>query len=445
VVLEQPIEQHCSIPVQAGPPLQVVVHMPPVQLLPGGQALSQKPQLFGSVVVSEQPEGQHSWPPVQAGLPLQSVEQMLATQLLPVGQGLPQPPQFCGSLVVSVQPIEQHVRLPEQRPPPLHVIWQSPFAQPPGHVIPQPPQLLGSVWVLVQPEEQHVWVPVQVDPPLQPPPVQLPMTHVWPAPQAMPQPPQSCGFESTLTHALPQHSSPPGQPVVWHVAVWQTPATQNEPAPQTSPQKPQLFGSVRVFTSQPSDSTWLQSAKPGLQPTMEQALATQPTAPFGTGWQTLPQVPQLSGSLWVLAQSAPQQLSLPGQALPTPQGPTHWPPEHVSPPGQALPQVPQFCGSVDRLTSQPSPTRPSQSAKPGSQLMMVHAEPEHPGTALAKGPQTTPQPPQFCGSLVVSEQMGVQHVSPPQVATHWKLSHASPDGHWALVVHCTQTWMSVRQ
>src|SRR5262249_11263381 len=42
---------------------------------------------------------------------------------------------------------------------------------------------------------------------------------------------------------------------------------------------------------------------------------------------------------------------------------------HTLPIGQACPQVPQFSGSLVRLTSQPSPTVPSQFAKPVAQLI----------------------------------------------------------------------------
>jgi hypothetical protein len=72
--------------------------------------------------------------------------------------------------------------------------------------------------------------------------------------------------------------------------------------------------------------------------------------------------------------------------------------------------------------------------------------------AWAKGPQTTPQPPQSEGLVASSTQSGSQQVSPalhdappPQKPTHWKLSQTSPLGHWGLAVHCTHTCVSSRQ
>jgi hypothetical protein len=63
-----------------------------------------------------------------------------------------------------------------------------------------------------------------------------------------------------------------------------------------------------------------------------------------------------------------------------------------------------------------------------------------------------PQPPQSETLVVVLTQRGVQQVWPlvqaepsPQKPTHWKFEHSSPVGHWALVVHSTQVWVSRRQ
>jgi hypothetical protein len=122
VVSLHPVEQHCSAPVQAGPPLQVVAHMPPLQTSPGAQETPHLPQLFGSVLTSVQPVvAQHSSVPVQAGPPLQVVEHMLFEQSLPGGQAMPQPPQFCESLVVFEQPVMQHCCVAAQAGPPLQV------------------------------------------------------------------------------------------------------------------------------------------------------------------------------------------------------------------------------------------------------------------------------------------------------------------------------------
>ena len=56
--------------------------------------------------------------------------------------------------------------------------------------------------------------------------------------------------------------------------------------------------------------------------------------------QTIPQAPQLFGSLPVSTQLPLQAFCVPGQLM------THDPEEHTSPLAQACPQVPQFAGSV---------------------------------------------------------------------------------------------------
>jgi hypothetical protein len=95
------------------------------------------------------------------------------------------------------------------------------------------------------------------------------------------------------------------------------------PAAQTVPQLPQCAGSVWVLTQVP-----LQFVVPVAQ---EQAPATQ-FAPEGHGW---PQPPQLRGSEMMLTQMPLQLVS------PAPHVTTHWPPAHVLPGGQTLPQLPQ--------------------------------------------------------------------------------------------------------
>ncbi len=187
-----------------------------------------------------------------------------------------------------------------------------------------------------------------------------------------------------LTQVVPQQLSPAGQPVCWQSMTSHTPEMQDAPLAQTWPQKPQLLGSSVVSTSHPSAIWPSQSAKPVLHEVMRQPLSTQPVVALGTIWgQTLPQVPQLSGSLVVTAQVAPQQASPPGQGEPVPQPPTQTPPEHASPVGQTWPQLPQLLGSPSVLTSQPSLTTPLQSAKPTEHPARSHAEPSQPAIALA--------------------------------------------------------------
>jgi hypothetical protein len=185
---------------------------------------------------------------------------------------------------------------------------------------------------------------------------------------------------------------------------------------------------------------------------MWQALVTQAPTPFATVPQVLKQEPQLLGSLTVFAQFAPQQVR-PAEHCPfAPQAPTQSPPEQLSPAGHAWPQVPQFWGSLAVSTSQPSATWWSQSANGWAQAPIAQPDPVQTATALAKGPQTSPQLPQSLGLVEVSTQSGEQQVRPfvqawppPQKPTHWKLSQVSPFGHWELSVHWTQMCSETRQ
>lgn len=84
VVSSHPSLQQASEPLQAGPPLHVVVdwHELATHLSPEGQMFPHPPQLAGSLVVFEQPVVQQVWPPVQAGSPWQlgPLVQTLSTQ-----------------------------------------------------------------------------------------------------------------------------------------------------------------------------------------------------------------------------------------------------------------------------------------------------------------------------------------------------------------------------
>jgi hypothetical protein len=76
---------------------------------------------------------------------------------------------------------------------PEHIVWPEPQTRvhepaeqtcPDWHAMAQPPQLFGSLPVLTH-------VPLQdVYPELQTVPLQTPLTHAWPLPQAAPQEPQ---------------------------------------------------------------------------------------------------------------------------------------------------------------------------------------------------------------------------------------------------------------
>lgn len=114
------------------------------------------------------------------------------------------------------------------------------------------------------------------------PAVQAPFAHVVPRPQPMPHPPQFalslCGF----THVAPQSRSPAA-----HV---QAPLTHVAPFGHWTPQPLQLSVLFVVFTQ-----LLLQSVSPAPQ-TVVQTPPEQTGVPAG---HTLPQAPQLAGSLCV--------------------------------------------------------------------------------------------------------------------------------------------------
>ena len=90
----QPASQQVFVPVQAGSPLHVDVHLEFTQLDPYGQEYSQPPQLFGSLVVSAHPFQQHVCEPLQTGPPLHVGVHFEFAQLDPYEQAYPQLPQL---------------------------------------------------------------------------------------------------------------------------------------------------------------------------------------------------------------------------------------------------------------------------------------------------------------------------------------------------------------
>ena len=239
------------------------------------------------------------------------------------------------------------------------------------------------------------------------------MQRFDPGGQTTPQPPQLLRSPPVSTQVVPaaQQVSDPGQPLVLHGPAWQKPPTQLPPAGQTLPQKPQLLGSVPVLVSQPSPISPSQSAKPALHAVIWQEEATHEELPLTTAPQAMPQPPQLLLSDWVLAHRAPQQTCPPGHPA-GPHAPTQTPPEHASPAGHFLPQPPQLLGSEVVLVSQPLATTPSQLPKPERQPAMPQLPALQSGTALGKGPQTLPHEPQSVVLVAVFTQRGEQQVRP---------------------------------
>ena len=114
-----------------------------------------------------------------------------------------------------------------------------------------------------------------------------------------------------FTQSFPHLTVPVGQ--------LQTPIVQVPPAPQEFPHAPQLAASVIVFVSQPSATTPLQFAKPVLHMPMVHVPAMQMAVACGNE-HTVPQVPQLFGSVCVSAHMLPHKV-VPIAHVQTP--PTH--------------------------------------------------------------------------------------------------------------------------
>jgi hypothetical protein len=458
------------------------MHLALVHVSVGAHTMPQPPQFFGSVVMSAQPVAQHESPPVHAGPPLQVGVHMLLTQFEAVGHAMPQPPQFFGSFVVFAQPVLQHCCMPLHAGPPLHVAVQMPPMQfvPAGHLFPQKPQFCESLLVVLHPDAQHVCPGMHVGPPLQPvmhlPPVQTPPQSFW-------QPPQFFGSFSRFAQPLAQHERLGGHigPPL-HVSV-HMPPMQPEPGGHVMPQPPQLLGSL-VVSEQPD----MQHENPGghgppLQPETHIELMHWPP-----GGHAMSQPPQLFGSLVGSTQTLLQRIWTPGQTclpqvLPEQQAPpmhdvvpgghvspqppqlfrsllvsTHVDPQHVKPGEQpicwqfivfglhtpamhaafgphALPQKPQLLGSVTRFVSQPSKTWLSQLAKPGSQNAMAQANCTQSVDPCGTGPQASPHAPQLALSELKFAHVMPQHVrfggqtcEGPQEPTQVPPEQESPGG-----------------
>jgi hypothetical protein len=265
-MLVQPLGQHCSTPVQTGPPAQFAgaVQLPETQVNVGGQGLAQPPQLFGSVSMSVHPVVQHCSTPVHTGPPLQDAGgvQFPPTQVLPGGQMKPHWLQLFGSVLTSVHPIAQHVASPRQLGPPLQPIvemtqvppWQPQLA-PAGqaHATPHMPQLPGSLVVSVQPDSQQLSLPWQGAPPLH---VRLvvhcPPTHCSSGLHTFVQVPQCWGDDCVLMQMLSQQLSASSQPLISHPAGgWHALAAQACPGGHAFSQPSQLFGSFTSSTQPP--------------------------------------------------------------------------------------------------------------------------------------------------------------------------------------------------
>ncbi len=127
------------------------------------------------------------------------------------------------------------------------------------------------------------------------------------------------------------------------------PETHVSPEGQTWPQAPQLLPSVCVFTSQPSSGLVLQSAKPMEHALMAHALAMHDDVALGRLHAT-PHAPQLV-ALDVVSVSQPlaampSQLPKCGLHATTAHIPAAQPLIDVLAPLQTVPQAPQLVGSM---------------------------------------------------------------------------------------------------
>jgi len=119
----------------------------------------------------------------------------------------------------------------------------------------------------------------------------------------------------------------------------------------------------------------------------------------------VPQAPQLTLSVWRLAQATPASES--HAVCPVAQFAAQAPPVHTCPLGHTVPQAPQFWRSLARLAHVPL-----QAPCPAGQLT-AHA----PDTHAMPAPQRAPHAPQLAGSDEVSTQRSPQVASP--LPSHW--------------------------
>ncbi len=159
----------------------------------------------------------------------------------------------------------------------------------------------------------------------------------------------------------------------------QVPCTQTSSVAQTVPQAPQLSGSLEVDAQAP-----LQAVSPAGQALVEQVPPTHRCPPAVS--QGLPQAPQFAESAFRSTQ-APLQTVRPGRQAQAPE-------RHAWVAAHATPQAPQSTGLVCRFGQIPAHSVPAQLQAPP-----VHRSPAGHGV---------PQPPQLLSSVAVSTQAPLQ-------------------------------------
>jgi hypothetical protein len=379
--------------------------MPQLQVSPAGQTEPQAPQLSGSfsrfVRTPLQTAGAAAQAaPVQTPLTQDSPEAQSAL----VWQA-PAEPASLAALPPSLTPAsvlllppslpKKHVPLTQVPPlPQLASVWQPP---PPPPQIPlmqdSPEGQSESAWHAAGPPSERV-LPPSLRPPSVPglppstpiAPAQIPQLQAMPLGQALPHPPQFWGSLMTLVLTPPHETTTPVQPASPgpgppSLAPLQTPLTQAWPDPQSA--------FVR------------QAVGPASVPEGVEHVPPEQLAPLA---QTLPQLPQLSGSMSVFVQPEGQEVSPAMQVL----GGTQVAPTQLSPLGQTDPQPPQLSGSVCVSVQLPPQLVSPEAQGPASGAVLGHA----PLVQLAPLGQALPQAPQLAESVARSVQLLPQAVWP---------------------------------
>ena len=385
---------------------QMEPHTPAEHTCPAPHACPQAPQFAPSALVfTSQPSAAE---PLQFAKPAlhAAMAQVLDAQRADAfasTHGVPHDPQCVVALVRSVsQPFDA---VPSQSPKPdaqvttVHARPEQPFTEAcaSAQTVPQPPQLRGSmarsVQYAVAPVPQTTVGAAQVVP-------HTPAAQVCPARQVVPQAPQ---FALSLRVSTSQPSD--ATPLQFAKPAAHAPAAMVH-APAThacdvtcgrahaAPHAPQLAALVPRFVSQPLLATPSQSPSPVAQRDTAQDPPAHAATEVPGSEHVRPQVPQFDGSLPVFAQypgvapTAGHVVRLLAQVVP------HTPAEHTWPAPQLTPQAPQLALSVRVFTSQPSAATPSQSAKPAAHAVSPHDPPPHAALALGSA-HARPHAPQL--------------------------------------------------
>jgi hypothetical protein len=161
-----------------------------------------------------------------------------------------------------------------------------------------------------------------------PPPWQAPAVQSAPAGQARPQPPQLAeSVLGSVQYIFPVGGSTQTTVGAWHIGEpAHAPLWQLVPAGQTLPQTPQLAGSLSRFAHQVLPVAVVQVPKPAPQD------VSPPTVP-------------------IVVVELPPLPPLPVPPLPE----SHRPALHIAPAGQIRPQPPQLAGSLVKSAHQKAP------------------------------------------------------------------------------------------